>query len=267
MISPDETLSIQTPENVAFGYEVADIGSRFMAAAIDTILITILQIVILVLLSFSFNFSDLDLELIGNLGVWWAALAGLLAFAFFWGYYIFFELIWNGQTPGKRWIGLRVIREDGIPVGLVEVLIRNLVRLVDFLPFYYGIGLVTMFLNNRARRLGDLAAGTLVVMDRKSLTLASLETPGLPRSNPSGSMQKVELVDDLPVELLDDKDVRIAEDYLNRRDSLFNRSVLSAEIARQLSEKMGVPSSFSRFPDGESFIVRTVRAYQARNSR
>jgi hypothetical protein len=152
-------------------------------------------------------------------------------------------------------------------VGLIEVLIRNLVRLVDFLPFYYGIGLVTMFLNHRARRLGDLAAGTLVVRDRKSLTLASLETPSLPRSNPSGRLPEIEPVDDLPVELLDDNDLRIAQDYLNRRDSLFNRAELSAEIARQLSEKMGVPGSFSRFPDGEGFIVRTVQAYQRRNSR
>jgi uncharacterized RDD family membrane protein YckC len=267
MISPDETISIQTPENVAFGYEVADIGSRFMAAAIDTIFITILQILTLVLLIFSFTSTGMNLESMGNVGVWSAALFGLLAFAFFWGYYIFFELIWNGQTPGKRWVGLRVIREDGIPVGLVEVLIRNLVRLVDFLPFYYGIGLVTMFLNSRARRLGDLAAGTLVVMDRKSLTLASLEGPSLPPSTPSGGLQKVEPVDGLPVELLDDRDLRVAEDYLKRRNRLFNRAELSAEIARQLSEKMGLPGSFARFPDGENFIIRTVRAYQARHSR
>ncbi|MEK7327557.1 MAG: RDD family protein, partial [Chloroflexota bacterium] len=97
---------------------------------------------------------------------WLVAIFGLISFAFFWGYYILFEMLWNGQSPGKRWVGLRVIRTDGTPITLTESIIRNLVRLVDFLPAYYGVGVVTMFINEQSRRLGDLAAGTLVVHDR-----------------------------------------------------------------------------------------------------
>src|SRR5262249_33255826 len=105
---------------------------------------------------------------------WLLAVFGLVAFAFLWGYYIFFEMAWNGQSPGKRWVGLRVMRLDGTPLTLSESIIRNLVRLVDFLPAYYGVGVVAMFISSQSRRLGDLAAGTVVVHDRAAVTLASL---------------------------------------------------------------------------------------------
>src|SRR5215510_11634669 len=98
----------------------------------------------------------------------------LASFVLFWGYYIFFEMLWNGQTPGKRWVGLRVIRTDGTPITLSESFIRNLTRLVDFLPAAYGIGIISMFLDKQSRRLGDLAAGTLVVHDRAPISIQSL---------------------------------------------------------------------------------------------
>ena len=93
------------------------------------------------------------------------ALIVLIYFALFWGYFMLFETLWSGQTPGKRAGRLRVIRRDGQPVGAGEVLIRNLVRIVDFLPGFYGIGLVVMFIDKEARRLGDMAAGTIVVRE------------------------------------------------------------------------------------------------------
>jgi hypothetical protein len=103
------------------------------------------------------------------------AVYALIAFGFLWGYYIFFETLWDGQTPGKRRARLRVIRSDGLPIGFAEAAIRNLVRMVDFLPAYYGVGVVAMFVDGRSRRLGDLAAGTLVVRDKGMITLESLE--------------------------------------------------------------------------------------------
>ena len=91
-----------------------------------------------------------------------------------WGYFVFFEVIWHGQTPGKRWVGLRVIKEGGYPLGFVDSVIRNVVRLADFLPAYYMLGAIVMFIDPRSRRLGDLAAGTLVVRERREFTPASL---------------------------------------------------------------------------------------------
>jgi uncharacterized RDD family membrane protein YckC len=137
MAFEDDLLRIETPENVAFGYPVAGIGSRFIAALIDSILIVLLQLAVFVLtLLILRSVFDLDLETISGGGAagWIIAGLGLLSFLFLWGYYIFFELLWNGQSPGKRWAGLRVIRSDGRPVTLSESVIRNLVRLIDFLP-------------------------------------------------------------------------------------------------------------------------------------
>src|SRR5689334_3788004 len=110
----DETLRIDTPENVAFGYRVAGIGSRFLAALVDTTLIVLLQLVVhlgvFLIARFVFHLSIADDE---TALAWLLALFGLIAFAFLWGYYIVFEMAWNGQSPGKRWVGLRVMRADG----------------------------------------------------------------------------------------------------------------------------------------------------------
>jgi uncharacterized RDD family membrane protein YckC len=122
------------------------------------------------------------------LGAWGLVLAGGSAFfdvAFifflttanlvFWGYYILFETMWEGQSPGKRALGVRVLKTSGMPIGFLDAVIRNLVRIVDFLPFFYGVGVVTMFISPQSRRLGDLAAGTLVVRERVAITLDSLQ--------------------------------------------------------------------------------------------
>jgi hypothetical protein len=93
------------------------------------------------------------------------AFYALLNFAILWGYYLIFELGWQGQTPGKRLTRIRVVKLDGSAPGFLEVAIRNLVRIVDFLPSAYALGLIVMFLSRQARRLGDYAAGTLVVYE------------------------------------------------------------------------------------------------------
>src|SRR5260221_3675834 len=165
-----ETLDINPPENGAFGYQLAAIGSRFLATLLDTLIIALLQIVIFIVVAVIAN--TLDHAALQNIFSAWAyAVIGLVAFIFYWGYYIFFEMLWNGQTPGKRWTGLRVIRADGTPITLSESLIRNLARIVDLLPFAYGVGIITMFIDKQSRRLGDLAAGTLVIHERAPISI------------------------------------------------------------------------------------------------
>lgn len=113
---------------------------------------------------------------LGPEGVLWAlAIIVALTFGVVWGYYVFFELVWHGQSPGKRWIGLRVIKEGGYPIGFADSAIRNLLRIIDFLPFDCTVGVVVMLLDRRSRRLGDLAAGTLVVKERRDLKVETLE--------------------------------------------------------------------------------------------
>jgi uncharacterized RDD family membrane protein YckC len=232
---------VETPERVEIDYAVAGIGSRFLAALVDAVLVFVLVtvlgvigsigiIAVAALASAFLGVRRGDNEFWGVVGI--AAMI-LIWFAIIWGYFVFFELIWHGQTPGKRWLGLRVIKEGGYPVGFAEVAIRNVVRLVDFLPFYYVIGIVVMFIDGRSRRLGDLAAGTLVVKERRDLRLETLTAelervatatvePGAPIAN---------------LDRLTADDLALLHDYLGRRATL--RRDAAAALAKRLAGSFG----------------------------
>ena len=171
----EDQLTVSTPEHIAFGYELAGVGSRFLAALVDTVIIVVLYVLIQVLMLTTNVLGDrvLNADTTG-LSSFFMMLLTVMAFGVLWGYYVFFETLWVGQTPGKRLTGLRVLRGNGGPIGFWEALIRNLVRFLDFLPAAYGIGVVSMFLNGQARRLGDFAAGTVVVREGTAVTLAQL---------------------------------------------------------------------------------------------
>jgi uncharacterized RDD family membrane protein YckC len=239
MALSDEKIRINTPENVVFGYTVAGMGSRFLAGLLDMILIVLLMAAANV--TFFLFLRVLKASSLGLTGNWLWALAGLLVFFIFWGYYIFFEMIWNGQSPGKRKLGLRVIRTDGSPITFTESLIRNLVRLFDFLPVYYGIGVVTMFINSQARRLGDLAAGTLVVYDRP-VTLDSLGRSTNWELESWTSFPLPAAAGQYPVERLSLQDLQLIESFLLRRKQLSTRAALADQIYKTMCDHMQVPA-------------------------
>ena len=257
MSLPEETLDIQTPENVAFGYQVAGIGSRFLATLLDSLLIVLLQIV--VILVFVLVLSGFNL-LGDTIAAWVYAVLGIVGFIFFWGYYIFFEMLWNGQTPGKRWVGLRVIRTDGTPITLSESFIRNLTRLVDFLPAMYGIGIISMFLDKQSRRLGDLAAGTLVVHDRAPISIQALSVKRTVNFSRQG-FHPVSL-DEFPLERLTNDDLALIEDFLLRREQLTHRETLANQILNTLYTRLGLPlPSISRV-EAEDMLLTILQAAQ-----
>lgn len=237
MSTAEEFLDIGTPENVVFGYEVAGIGSRFLAALVDTLLITLLLIITnFILLTIAGATGQIDGGS-SRAALWLAAILGLISFLILWGYYIFFELLWNGQSPGKRLVGLRVIRSDGNPTGVIESIVRNLIRIVDFLPLYYGIGVIVMFISRRAQRLGDLAASTLVIYERGSVTLESLAREPASRTlPPEGPLAH------LPFERLQPEDFALAETFLQRRFTFANQRQLAHELASALLARMQVPA-------------------------
>jgi len=159
----DESYRVGTPENVELSFTPAGLATRFLAAAIDSIIIGVALMILLVFTVAIYFSSDALGQVVTTALV---AIMVLLIFALFFGYYIVFETVWSGQSPGKRLLGLRVIRDDGLPLNFTASVARNLVRLVDILPSAYVFGVVAMFLNKRWKRLGDMAAGTLVVLDR-----------------------------------------------------------------------------------------------------
>ena len=182
MQPPDtsDDLIISTPERVAFQYEIAGIGSRFLAQIVDSLIITAILIAISILAaSLGGIFSSGELALLVEI---------ILGFILLAGYFLISEAAWNGQTIGKRAARLRVVGDHGEPLTVGQAAIRNLVRIVDFLPFFYAIGMLTLFINGRGKRLGDFAAGTLVVRDRERISLYDLAgTPAgaAPAASPS----------------------------------------------------------------------------------
>jgi uncharacterized RDD family membrane protein YckC len=259
MTLPEETLDIQTPENVAFGYQIAGIGSRFLASLLDTLIVGLLQIVILVVLTLVIRAFDSS-AFADQISAWVYAIFGLVAAIFYWGYYVFFELLWNGQSPGKRWVGLRVIRSDGTPITISEALIRNLARLVDFLPAAYGIGIVTMFIDKQSRRLGDLAAGTLVVQDRAPITMQDLAVKRTVHLRPWANVS----LEGFPVERLTNNDLSLIENFLLRRDQLTHRESLAIQILNTLHQRLGVPLPTLSKAEAEDMLAAILLAAQNR---
>ena len=255
----DDFLAIDTPENVVFGYEVVGIGSRFLAALIDTTLIVLSQLLVNgVLLLIIANFYDF---MSGELN-WVIALIGLISFFFLWGYYILFEMIWNGQSPGKRFVGLRVIRTDGTPITLVESIIRNLVRIIDFLPAFYGVGVFTMFINSQARRLGDLAANTLVVREQTLVTLEDLATKERPLTPILTSNYLEEMIAQWPIKTLTDNDIQMAESYLNRRVNFVDQTRIARQIVIALMTQMNLPERNLDSAKAAQILTIVVKLYR-----
>jgi uncharacterized RDD family membrane protein YckC len=165
-----ETHTIDTPEQVGLDYSVAGLGSRFVASLLDTLIIGAFffaEILVLVMfLGVASGVSSAGGGAGRTAALWFAAIVGFIDFVVFWGYFALFEAYWKGQTPGKRVMKVRVIKDSGRQITLFEALARNLLRVVDYLPAGYLVGVITMLCNKRSQRLGDLAAGTMVVHER-----------------------------------------------------------------------------------------------------
>jgi uncharacterized RDD family membrane protein YckC len=250
-----EDYSVFTPERVSLRYDVAGIGSRGAAALIDTTIQAVIGFAVLILNVFvsamGFRFG----------GMWdspWVAVAililgALAGFFLLWGYYVLFEILWSGQTPGKRALGLRVIRENGYPIRPGDAVVRNLIRIVDGPPFGAVIGSLVMLCNDRAKRIGDFAAGTIVVRERPA---------ELPRPLPSVDQSLL-----LPPHLagaFKSTDILLARDFLRRAPTLLpgRRDALRTQIAATLRARLAAIGQAPPDLTGEQLLaaVAALRA-------
>ncbi len=151
----DTYREIETPEGVELHLRAAGPVARVLAFSVDLLLRGVALFVL-----------SIGLSLIGNFGM---GLFLIVVFLMEWFYPVLFEVLRNGETPGKRMFGLRVLNDNGTPVSWGPSLVRNLLRAVDFMPAFYGFGLASMLLNRDFKRLGDLAAGTIVVYQEPAL--------------------------------------------------------------------------------------------------
>jgi uncharacterized RDD family membrane protein YckC len=239
---------VETPEQIELAYDIAGIGSRFLAAIIDSALIVLAEVALFLAIAQVTSILQFAESV-------WLAIGATLGFVILWGYYIAFELTWNGQSPGKRLIGLRVVTEGGRPMTVLGSIIRNLIRIIDFLPLFYGIGVITMFIDERARRLGDLAAGTLVVRERADVTLESLVT---------GAAPEIPLPPDDET-LAIDTGLLTPDDYALLCAFLEQRRDLAPPVRRQLAMRLGegLQARLDLPPDDpERLVERVVHAYR-----
>jgi uncharacterized membrane protein SpoIIM required for sporulation len=162
--SYEQTVDVETPELVVLTYSIAGIGSRAMAAITDLLIVGAVFVLFAILwfaVVAAGGFSGVDLS-----GSWGIAILILVQFALLWGYYVLFEGLMDGQTPGKRAHRIRVVREGGYSVTFGASAVRNLIRIIDMQPlFLYLVGMVSVIATRRGRRLGDLVAGTIVVRE------------------------------------------------------------------------------------------------------
>ncbi|MBC7805192.1 MAG: RDD family protein [Akkermansiaceae bacterium] len=160
------TIEVLTPENIPLTLEPAGIGTRFGAVLLDMTI----QLGIFIALAIVGGIASIWLKWLGIPSVIEIILI-VGGFLLLFGYFILFETLWNGQTPGKKFFGLRVVRDGGRPVDFFSVATRNLVRLADFLPVSYAFGAGAIFFHPQYKRLGDMAAGTVVIREREAKTL------------------------------------------------------------------------------------------------
>jgi uncharacterized RDD family membrane protein YckC len=258
-----DQLSIETPELVAIEMPLAGIGSRFIALLIDYLIWTA-GMVVLLLLGLIVRpamraFSSLGYQ-------WTVAIVIFILFLIYWGYFTLFEAFWNGQTPGKRAAKIRVIHRSGRAIGLFESMARNLVRYVDQIPFFYAVGVITMFSSRQHQRLGDLAAGTLVVRDREHEAplwgdsgtrtfTAQIFAPSAPAPEPHMALS----LPSAGIAKLTSTDLVVLEGFFARRLDmpLPTRSALAERIAAAIQAKSGMerPADASV----ETFLEATAR--------
>ena len=162
----DDRIGVITPEAVEFTFDLSGLASRVIALIID-LLIQFILFIILMIVAMNYIFYNVSSEHVGTIII----LVGI--FIIHWGYFMFFELVWNGRSPGKKAMGCRVIRDGGLPVNFTSSLIRNFLRPIDYMLSALMIGFFIVFASPTYKRLGDLAAGTIVITERR-LTLIQL---------------------------------------------------------------------------------------------
>lgn len=247
-MSAPEKLTIDTPEQIALEYLLASAGSRFLALAIDTLLQLAVGAVIGLLVLFGVT---LTFATGGDLSLWLQALAILLWFTIYYGYFAIFEALWNGQTPGKRVIGLRVITLSGRPITGFDAILRNLVRIVDQIPGIYAVGLVAVFVSAKNQRLGDLAAGTVVVHEQA--VRHDLEAPFARRGTTL-----------LGAHHLQPDEIEAMEVFLRRRYDLttWHRDKAAGQLAKHVRARLAIPTE--RQPSDEQLLEELVGEYRSR---
>lgn len=245
-----DNLIIDTPEQTSLEFPLAGIGSRFLAMVVDTAIQTAAGLLIfLVFIAMLPGF-----RLFGIAGAQWIIAFFIIAgFLLYSAYFAFFEIVWNGQTPGKRYAQLRVMKDDGRPISAYDAVARNLLRIVDSLPGFYGIGVLSVIFSKQSKRLGDFVAGTVVVHETALEGVRPFAETKIDESLPAFDASSI-TVDEM----------RLIETFVERRDSLDPglRGNMALQIADKIGEKLQV--KVYGWPRTENFLEAVLKQCRER---
>ncbi len=231
--------AVETPEQVQLHLEVAGVGTRSMAFLIDYAVVFLTLVTLLLGAQFATQQNIVDWEWQANQFL--LPLVIITLFLLFWGYFLIFEWLWNGQTPGKRVMHIRVVKDGGYPISFFDSVVRNLLRVVDCYlpPFLFSIGIICMFVHPRHKRIGDIAARTVVVVERPLHFVAAS-----PLSRSASLHPAIESLE-LSIEELD-----VIESYLKRRGELDPASAvtLRGEIVAYLGARANGNGQLASIP-------------------
>jgi uncharacterized membrane protein SpoIIM required for sporulation/uncharacterized RDD family membrane protein YckC len=246
----EQTVDVETPELVVLTYSLAGVGSRVLAGLTD-LAICIGAFLVLVIAVASLAAGGLAISFDAGAG-WAIALLVVAQFTLLWGYYVLFEGLMDGQTPGKRLHHLRVVRDGGYSVTFGVSAVRNLVRMLDMQPgFLYLVGLTSLLVTRRGRRLGDLVAGTIVVRE----DVRPVAAP------PHGRRETPEDASTLQTSLSEDEYTVLAR-FVERWSTLdpLKRAALSAQLAARFAAVMPDDAK----PAGQRLLELHERELRAR---
>jgi uncharacterized RDD family membrane protein YckC len=244
-----EKLTIETPEQISLEFPLAGVGSRGYALCIDTLIQVIAALVVGLIVAFTTN--DLSRSWVQARN-WEIAIAVFLLFCLYWGYFAIFEILWNGQTPGKRQAKIRVISASGRPITVFEGIGRNFMRAIDSIGFYL-VGSVACAIDKQNRRLGDMVAGTVVVHEIEEQGVFYWFGQQKPASAPSVVQEVAQLTG---------AEFQLVETFLARRLDIPNLQRLESAraIANRMGERLHIPKE--QRPSDEEFLEEISRRYR-----
>lgn len=243
-----DDLSLYSSEKVYYSFTLAGLGSRFIGFLLDNLIITGVYL----------GLGFFGFLCVRKLELWPETLKTMvivfIIIMFFFvglGYFIFFETIWNGQTPGKKAAGLRVVRKSGEAVTFSNILVRNLMRIIDLLPGQYAVGIIAILFSRAHQRVGDMVADTVVIKEKEI---------GEPLLFDSSQADPALTVKIRPyIYLIDEQDFGLIREYFNRQSQLMSDQTapLAGKIAHHLAKKMGLEPAEAVDP---VVFLRTVGA-------
>jgi uncharacterized RDD family membrane protein YckC len=262
---------VEVPEHVEIAFTLAGFGSRFIAYLIDFLCMVLFVSILfsaLVALLIVFQKGLFEAMLQGpNPSAEGLVIAivlslfGLSLFLVSWFYFVIFEMLWDGRSPGKRAMGIRVIRDEGGRISFYTSLLRNLLRVADWLPAFYFVAIIAMFAGRKWKRLGDIAAGTVVVKEDKVGWMPSASLTPPPPSGPEAGGD--ELFSSPVLEKLGKNYYELCLEFLARQAMIepVKASEIAAVIAGEPMARLGLGPM-----QPETFIARFVEAWKRKKT-